>query len=168
MLAKMAKIGEGDPRWIVTERQDGANVNGWHWQEKNCMGFAKERLTELLVGLQADIPAMEGNATVTELNKIEGDAALNIRKGNKKFAVFDLTVTLKWEGEWTGHDEKVKGEVKLSEFASTNDEDEYEYKVTTSDGSKEAKNKLKAKLEKGVHKLFLPKLEEFIKEMSAL
>ena len=42
------------------------------------------------------------------------------------------------------------------------------YKVTTSDGSKEAKNKLKAKLEKGVHKLFLPKLEEFIKEMSAL
>ena len=27
----MAKIGEGDPRWIVSERQDGRNVNQWHW-----------------------------------------------------------------------------------------------------------------------------------------
>jgi hypothetical protein len=28
----MAKFGEGDPRWIVTERQDGTNINGWHWE----------------------------------------------------------------------------------------------------------------------------------------
>ena len=26
----MAKLGEGDARWIVDERADGANVNGWH------------------------------------------------------------------------------------------------------------------------------------------
>ena len=28
----MAKWGEGDPRWIVEERDDGTNVNNWHWQ----------------------------------------------------------------------------------------------------------------------------------------
>lgn len=25
----MAKLGEGDPRWLVQERKDGTNVNGW-------------------------------------------------------------------------------------------------------------------------------------------
>ena len=28
---EMAKWGEGDPRWKVEERNDGHNVNGWHW-----------------------------------------------------------------------------------------------------------------------------------------
>ncbi|XP_030777515.1 activator of 90 kDa heat shock protein ATPase homolog 2 isoform X2 [Rhinopithecus roxellana] len=27
----MAKWGQGDPRWIVEEREDGTNVNNWHW-----------------------------------------------------------------------------------------------------------------------------------------
>ena len=27
----MAKIGEGDARWIVEQREDGRNVNSWHW-----------------------------------------------------------------------------------------------------------------------------------------
>jgi len=28
----MAKWGEGDARWIVDERTDGTNINGWHWE----------------------------------------------------------------------------------------------------------------------------------------
>ena len=28
---KMAKWGEGDPRWIVEDRPDATNVNNWHW-----------------------------------------------------------------------------------------------------------------------------------------
>ena len=27
----MAKWGEADPRWIVSEAQDGRNVGAWHW-----------------------------------------------------------------------------------------------------------------------------------------
>jgi activator of HSP90 ATPase len=42
---------------------------------------------------------MEGFAKITEVSKFEGDATVNTRKGNKKFAVFDLTVTCKWEGQ---------------------------------------------------------------------
>ena len=30
-IVKMAKWGEGDPRWIVEERPDATNVNNWHW-----------------------------------------------------------------------------------------------------------------------------------------
>ena len=32
-VLRMAKWGEGDPRWIVEERQDSHNVNNWHWKE---------------------------------------------------------------------------------------------------------------------------------------
>ena len=27
----MARWEQGDPRWIVSDRADGHNVNGWHW-----------------------------------------------------------------------------------------------------------------------------------------
>ena len=35
--ASMAKLGEGDARWIVDERADGANVNGWHCASRDAM-----------------------------------------------------------------------------------------------------------------------------------
>ena len=72
----MAKVGEGDKRWLVEDRKDGTNVrhafvdpcntslpalvmdlpetmfgiqvNSWHWAEKDVLTWAKTRLTELL------------------------------------------------------------------------------------------------------------------------
>ena len=44
----MAKVGEGDPRWLVSDRTDGRNVNGWHWEEKNALAWSKKRIHELL------------------------------------------------------------------------------------------------------------------------
>ena len=44
----MAKVGEGDARWIVADRADGANVNAWHWEERDVLPWAKRRLQELL------------------------------------------------------------------------------------------------------------------------
>ena len=44
---RMAKLGEGDERWIVEEKgRDGVNVNGWHWQELDCLSWAKVCLYE--------------------------------------------------------------------------------------------------------------------------
>ena len=42
----------------------------------------------------------------------------------------------------------LKGEIKLTDFASMNDEDEYVYKVTSSDGDKAAKERLKQRIAK--------------------
>ena len=53
----MAKWGEGDERWIVQERNDGANVNGWHWQERNMMGWGKDRMSQLLTAITFELPA---------------------------------------------------------------------------------------------------------------
>ena len=44
----MAKLGEGDARWIVTERQDGTNVHNWHWSEKDVLPWARQRIEELV------------------------------------------------------------------------------------------------------------------------
>jgi hypothetical protein len=43
----MAKWGEGDPRWIVEQRDDGRNVNNWHWTEKNATNWSKDKIKEL-------------------------------------------------------------------------------------------------------------------------
>ncbi|KAK9860407.1 hypothetical protein WJX84_005391, partial [Apatococcus fuscideae] len=57
-------------------------------------------------------------------------AFLTKRKGGKKFAVFDLTISLKWEGKWGLQGKKVTGDASIGEFASTNDEDEFTYSIT--------------------------------------
>ena len=40
----MAKVGEGDERWIVKERADGHNCNNWHWTTKDVSGHTKKVL----------------------------------------------------------------------------------------------------------------------------
>ncbi|KAL0026740.1 hypothetical protein WJX79_009308 [Trebouxia sp. C0005] len=86
----MAKWEDKDPKWIVQDRQDGSNVNGWHWEEKNQLGWSKQKLEELLVGLLVDMSAVQGNAKVTALKDLKGEALLTTRKGRKRFAMYDL------------------------------------------------------------------------------
>lgn len=75
----MAKFGEGDKRWIVQERADGTNVHNWHWNEKDCLPWAKKRLGELL----ENIPILEGEGGLwiqtTNIESVTGDAYVNIR-----------------------------------------------------------------------------------------
>ena len=40
----MAKVGEGDERWIVKERADGHNCNNWPWTTKDVSGHTKKVL----------------------------------------------------------------------------------------------------------------------------
>ena len=93
----MAKVGEGDERWIVKEREDGTNCNGWHWSETNLTAWSKERLQELLVGIAAIEDASTGWCKVTELEKMVGDVTVQARK-QKKFPLYELEIVLKWEG----------------------------------------------------------------------
>ena len=87
----MARIGEGDPRWLVEQRQgtppppafrcvvlaDGKNVNNWHWVEKDCLEWSSSRLKELLSGLVC----LDGPITfkITCLDSCTGDAVINNR-----------------------------------------------------------------------------------------
>jgi len=133
----MAKFGEGDERWIVSERDDGRNVGGWHWEDKNVLPKVIEKCKQegFLVGLQESL-GTTGFVRITEASEITGEASCSTRKGGKVFTMFDLKITLKWEGCDSGDGEMTKGEMRITEFESTNEPEEYELKVVvTTKGS---------------------------------
>ena len=102
----MAKLGEGDPRWIVSDRPDGTNINGWHWEETNKMKFCKEFFEAHCCRAQ---PYSEGESVDLFGEKclkcsilsvsVEGECSISTRKKGKKFGVFDLKVTMVYEVE---------------------------------------------------------------------
>lgn len=53
-----------------------AVLTGWHWEEKNQMGWTKQKLVELLVGLLVDMSAVQGNAGITALKDLKGEVSL--------------------------------------------------------------------------------------------
>lgn len=73
----MAKWEEKDPRWLVTERTDGHNVNSWHWQEVNRFEWSRQRLTELLTAVSS------ASIQITALKSLTGE----VRGGQKRFLV---------------------------------------------------------------------------------
>ena len=83
----MAKLGEGDARWIVQERQDGKNVNAWHWQEKNMTSQWTQSLKEMLEGqlLEASAHGADVHISVT---KTEGEVSCYQRYSRIYFAIF--------------------------------------------------------------------------------
>mmetsp|Transcript_10383 Transcript_10383/g.12150 ORF Transcript_10383/g.12150 Transcript_10383/m.12150 type:complete len:176 (+) Transcript_10383:104-631(+) len=161
----MAKIGEGDPRWIVQDREDGSNVNGWHWQEKNYLGWAKTKLNTLFTNMAIEMSPEVGVCAVTTVKSVTGEASISTRKGGKKVAVFDLSFVLTWEGKLAADDKELKGEVKVSEFSSENDEDEYEWAVTA-DGKGKPQDEMK-KLVRGSQKDMEAHLRQFREDFVA-
>ena len=124
----MAKLGEGDQRWIVKEREDGANVNNWHWAEKNLTAWSQQRLTELLVGVAGLEEATgKGWCKITGLDKCEGEASVSNRKG-KRIIAFELNITFKWSGSVDYDD--VSGELQLPYVSEDVDDSAYEIKWT--------------------------------------
>jgi len=128
-------MGEGDERWIVKEREDGANVNNWHWSEKDLTPWSKEQLTERLVGISAMDDDKKGKCTITSLDKMSGEVTVQSRK-QKKFPLYELELTLKWSGELYDEEGKVateaKGKIKIPDL-SEETYDDLEMTVTCDD-----------------------------------
>lgn len=164
----MAKWEERDPRWLVEERHDGKNVNGWHWEEKNRFNWCKQRLEELMT----DIPAAEtGSLAITKVTDVVGEAMTHTRKGNKKSAIYDLKITMKWETAAADDDDdeqKYTGTLQVDDFASHSEPDEYIFTVTA-DTVGEAD---KRELYKGVVESLKPQvskaLQQLVQEMIEL
>ena len=93
----MAKIGEGDDRWIVKDRADGANCNNWHWTTKDVSGHVKDALNQAVKG---DIFPSDGALSHMRVKGAEttGEASVNNRKG-RTFIIYELEMKLKWSGE---------------------------------------------------------------------
>jgi len=121
----MAKVGEGDPRWIVQEKEDGRNVNSWHWEEKDITGWAKDHLKKLLQ--QKFYTENDLTLEFVKVDKAEGDVVINVRKG-KLIYVYDLEVTMKFEADITGDKPtRVKGTLEFN----FNVEDHEDFQITS-------------------------------------
>ena len=56
--------------------ESGRNVNGWHWTEKDLTEWAKQRLGELVAGLQLTQPPLA--ARTTKLESMTGECARSL------------------------------------------------------------------------------------------
>lgn len=130
----MAKWGEGDPRWIVEERPDATNVNNWHWTEKNACGWSKDKLKDLLIGLKIknDLVDLE----ISEMDKVEGDAVANNRKGKLIF-FYEWDISLTWKGYLVGGDKLIEGKINIPNLSEENDVSEVEIEVTLKESTPE-------------------------------
>ncbi|KAM8920674.1 activator of 90 kDa heat shock protein ATPase homolog 1 isoform 2-T2 [Pelodytes ibericus] len=122
----MAKWGEGDPRWIVEQRADATNVNNWHWTERDATAWSTDKLKELFMGVRVE--GEEGTCEVTEVNKLEGEASINNRKGKLIF-FYEWDVKLNWTGV-SQAGMKYKGYVEIPNLSDENDASEVEIRVS--------------------------------------
>jgi activator of HSP90 ATPase len=139
----MAKFGEGDPRWLVQDRKDGTNVNNWHWSEKDCTAWAKNRLGELLGNLQL-VDSNGATASTTQVTAFDGEAVLNVRK-NKLVAAYELSLKVGWKGTWSDGS-SVSGTLDLPYIAEENHDEDPEIKIVYDSESKAAQE-LKAAIQ---------------------
>lgn len=115
----MAKWGEGDPRWIVEERPDATNVNNWHWTEKNASPWSQDRIKELF----KDVPVKsdEADLKIEEVEKVEGEASANNRKGKLIF-FYEWDIVLKWTGHLKDNSGKsFTGQIKIPNLSEENE-----------------------------------------------
>ncbi|XP_020747305.2 activator of 90 kDa heat shock protein ATPase homolog 2 isoform X3 [Odocoileus virginianus] len=119
----MAKWGHGDPRWIVEEREDGTNVNNWHWTERDATSWSKGRLRELLVGITVENEA--GRCEISELKQVEGEASCSSRKGKLIF-FYEWNIKLGWKGIIRESGAKHKGLIEIPSLSEENEVDDTE------------------------------------------
>eukprot|EP00033_Pygsuia_biforma_P003678 GCRY01004028.1.p1 GENE.GCRY01004028.1~~GCRY01004028.1.p1 ORF type:complete len:338 (-),score=39.26 GCRY01004028.1:279-1292(-) len=141
----MALKGEGDARWIVSEREDGANVNNWHWRERDIFPWCKTKVTELFENLTLlSGPFM--NCKTTKIVNVNGDATVANRKG-RTICFYDISLKIDWEcliEKETEDDVKVEGQIKISDFCQ--DDDDMDVKFTCASetqSSREVREKLR-------------------------
>ncbi|XP_033228102.1 activator of 90 kDa heat shock protein ATPase homolog 1 [Belonocnema kinseyi] len=128
----MAKWGEGDPRWIVEERPDATNVNNWHWTEKNACAWSQEKIKELFTDLK--IEGDDLKCSVTKVEKCEGEAVANNRKGKLIF-FYDWNIVLKWQSP--GKEKKIEGKINIPNLSEENDISEVDVEITLKDSTDE-------------------------------
>tara|TARA_Y100000746_G_scaffold218879_1_gene215818 strand:- start:519 stop:1613 length:1095 start_codon:yes stop_codon:yes gene_type:complete len=143
----MAKLGEGDQRWIVEERKDGANVHGWHWVEKDCKEWTRVFFESAFASGCDDVNDDSGEKQSSFLDddddangvrfvkplRITGEAYLNQRKG-KIIPGYELELSIDYELEG----ERI-GTMVLPYVSDENRGEDTEVKFSPKDESEKAK-----------------------------
>jgi len=167
----MAKVGEGDERWIVKERADGHNCNNWHWTTKDVSGHTKKVLGEKLKETEFPPGGLLAHCRIRSA-EVKGDCSVNNRKG-RTFLIYEFEVKIKWEGETRDEAgavlEATKGTMRLPDVSATEiDDPEVEFE-SKSRGSalSEAMRKQGVALVKASVKAIVLELQEEVRAGAA-
>ncbi|XP_041027974.1 activator of 90 kDa heat shock protein ATPase homolog 1 [Juglans microcarpa x Juglans regia] len=164
----MAKYGEGDKRWIVEDRADGANVHNWHWAETDCLDWSRNLLSNLLSGLTVTDGEGDLFIKIKKVDKVDGEAYLNVRKG-KIIPGYEISVTLSWEGEAKDSDGnsllKAEGLVEIPYISDENADEDPELKVSIKDEGPLGRRLKEAMLAKGKPLIF-DKVRVYVQTMA--
>ena len=121
----MAKVGEGDERWIVKERADGHNCNNWHWTTKDVSGHTKTVLGQKLKELEFPADGQLAHCRIKSA-EVKGDCSVNNRKG-RTFLIYEFEIKIKWEGEVRDEAgvvlETTKGTMRIPDVSATEIDD---------------------------------------------
>ena len=124
----MAKVGEGDQRWIVNDLGDaGTNVNNWHWKELDIGPWCKARLAGLYSSLKIEEPDVMVISFHADKLTIDGDAILNTRKG-KLIPSYELACTIPFTCV-TDAGVEVLGSIQFPYIAEENHDEDPEIRV---------------------------------------
>ncbi|KAG0492368.1 hypothetical protein HPP92_005766 [Vanilla planifolia] len=172
----MAKYGEGDKRWIVEDRADGANVHNWHWAERDCLEWSRSLLSSLLSNLT--ILTGEGGIFIRTmtLDKVDGEAYVNVRKG-KVIPGYELSLSLSFEAEarkeTAGGDDgsapllRLSGFVEVPYLADENAGDEPDLRVVIRDDDGPVARRIKDAFVAKAKPVILEKLRTYVQAMAA-
>ncbi|CAM9130071.1 unnamed protein product [Choristocarpus tenellus] len=97
-LAGVAQGGTGGTGGEGAGVSDSNGGSAWNmagtWESKDMTGWAKDRLVELLKGIEFD--AGDGSVEITAVEGLEGDAEITYSRGKKR-RMFDFHFNLAWE-----------------------------------------------------------------------
>ncbi|KNC53393.1 uncharacterized protein AMSG_12213 [Thecamonas trahens ATCC 50062] len=165
-VATAAKIDEGDERWIVQEREDGRNVGGWHWEERDMSKWATSHYEELATGAVLLDGSGGMEATVTKVKSFTGEVTVTHRRG-KTYLFYEVAVTLSFKATLnagTPGEVVAKGTVDMPYIAEENARDgDYEINVKLTKNNSAAAPLLaaiKAKVRPVVVDLFVRLLDD--------
>ncbi|PKU84941.1 activator of 90 kDa heat shock protein ATPase homolog [Dendrobium catenatum] len=167
----MAKYGEGDKRWIVSERADGTNVHNWHWAERDCLEWSRSLLSSLL----SDLTILDGDGGIfirtKTLDKLDGEAYVNVRKG-KVIPGYELSISLSFEAEARSDSADAEplirftGSVEVPYLADENAGEDPELRVVVRDDDGPVGRRIKdAFIAKG-NPVVLERIRSYVQSMS--
>lgn len=165
----MARLGEGDKRWIVEDRPDGTNVHNWHWAETNCLEWSRKFLEHLLCN--KTLLSGEGNLFIKtkKIEKLEGEAYVNVRKG-KIIPGYELNLVLSYEAEAKDSDGKsviltTEGSVEVPYISDENAGEDPDIRITIRDDGPIGRTLKEAFFAKGKPFVF-EKIREYVDAMA--
>ena len=166
------------PTLSFQERADGKNVGGWHWQERDVLPWAQQRLQELLGGAEVVSSSSSASSTSTSSSfetgpKVEtsGEAVVNSRKG-KLIPAYELTLKGTWREAGKGeksennNNNNNKGDWEIY-LADENQGEDPDVRTSVAPGAGEGAEEAARAFREAAKVGLVPRLRDFVKELAA-